>query len=294
MIARQDPVFYGQWQPSAPLTKAQTAKFNQDGYLLLEDVFTADEVLYMQAEAKHTLQNAATLRQETVISEFASYDVRSIFAIHQQSQLMGRLASDQRLVEVASFLLDDDVYLHQSRLNYKPSFVGKEFYWHSDFETWHTEDGMPRMRALSMSVLLTENTSHNGSLMLMPRSHRYFLGCIGETPENHYKTSLKKQEFGVPDQHNLERMVSEFGIVSPVAKPGSILIFDCNMMHGSNSNITPMPRSNAFFVYNALSNQLVAPYGNKAPRPDFIANRTPEPIHPKGGYLAHRSELTFA
>jgi len=105
LIARQDPVFYGQWQPSAPLTKAQTAKFNQDGYLLLEDVFTADEVLYMQAEAKHTLQNAATLRQETVISEFASYDVRSIFAIHQQSQLMGRLASDQRLVEVASFLL---------------------------------------------------------------------------------------------------------------------------------------------------------------------------------------------
>lgn len=150
------------------------------------------------------------------------------------------------------------------------------------------------MRALSMSVLLTENTSHNGSLMLMPGSHRRFLGCIGETPENHYKTSLKKQEFGVPDQTNLERMVNEFGIVSPVAKPGSILIFDCNMMHGSNSNITPMPRSNAFFVYNALSNKLVAPYSNKAPRPDFIANRTPEPIHPEGGYLAHRSDLTFA
>ncbi len=248
----------------------------------------------MQAEAKHTLQNAAALRQETVISELASYDVRSIFAIHQQSKLMGRLASDQRLVGVASFLLNDEVYLHQSRLNYKPSFVGKEFYWHSDFETWHTEDGMPRMRALSMSVLMTENTSHNGSLMLIPRSHRRFLGCVGETPENHYKTSLKKQTYGVPDENNLERMVSEFGIVSPVAKPGSILIFDCNMMHGSNSNITPMPRSNTFFVYNALSNQLVAPYSNKSPRPDFVANRTPEPIHPEGGYLAHRSDLTFA
>src|SRR3546814_10756649 len=46
-----------------------------------------------------------------------------------------------------------------SRLNYKPGFKGKEFYWHSDFETWHVEDGMPQMRALSMSILLAENRS---------------------------------------------------------------------------------------------------------------------------------------
>lgn len=283
-------MFYGKWQPSAPLTKMQIAQFDQDGYLLLDDIFTSEEVIYMQAETKHTLQNAVALRQETVISELASHDVRSIFAIHQQSQLMGRLAADQRLAEIASFLLDDQVYIHQSRLNYKPSFVGKEFYWHSDFETWHVEDGMPRMRALSMSVLLTENTPHNGSLMLLPGSHRRFLSCIGETPDNHYKASLKKQEYGVPDQANLEKMVREFGIVSPIAKPGAILIFDCNMMHGSNSNITPMPRSNAFFVYNAWSNQLAAPYGNKPPRPDFVACRSPEPIYPEGGYLTLHSD----
>src|SRR3546814_3200003 len=57
-----------------------------------------------------------------------------------------RLAADERLAGVARFLLDDTVYIHQSRLNYKPGFQGKEFYWHSDFETWHVEDGMPRMR----------------------------------------------------------------------------------------------------------------------------------------------------
>src|SRR3546814_19751740 len=72
-------------------------------------------------------------------------------------------------------------YIHQSRLNYKPGFKGKEFYWHSDFETWHVEDGMPRMRALSMSVLLAENTPHNGPLMLIPGSHQSFLTCVGET-----------------------------------------------------------------------------------------------------------------
>src|SRR5690606_14457259 len=117
-----------------------------------------------------------------------------IFAIHEQSALMHRLASDRRLAGVASFLLDDQVYVHQSRLNYKPGFKGKEFYWHSDFETWHVEDGMPRMRALSISVLLSENTVNNGPLMLIPGSHRTFLSCVGETPENHYKQSLRRQD----------------------------------------------------------------------------------------------------
>src|SRR3546814_10424765 len=79
-------------------------------------------------------------------------------------------------------------------------FKGREFYWHSDFETWHVEDGMPRMRALSMSVLLAENTPHNGPLMVIPGSHRTYLTCLGETPDDHYLSSLKKQEYGVPDE----------------------------------------------------------------------------------------------
>lgn len=283
VIAREEPVFYGQWHPSAPLTKTQITQFDQDGYLLLEQVFTEEEVACFQSEVQCVLDSADSLRQETIIRELASHEVRSIFDIHQQSALMRCLASDQRLAGIAAFLLNDQVYLHQSRLNYKPAFAGKEFYWHSDFETWHAEDGMPRMRALSMSVLLTENTPYNGPLMLLPGSHRRFLGCVGETPDNHYQLSLKKQEIGVPDNDNLANMVNEFGIVSPVAKPGSVLIFDCNTMHGSNSNITPTPRSNSFFAYNAFSNLLQAPYSAKTPRPDFIANRTPHPISPKTG-----------
>ncbi|PSN08523.1 ectoine hydroxylase, partial [filamentous cyanobacterium CCT1] len=49
--------------------------------------------------------------------------------------------------------------------------------------------------------------------------------------------------------------------------------FDCNMMHGSSSNISPFPRSNVFFVYNSVHNRLVAPFGGTKPRPEFIAAR---------------------
>ncbi|WP_031303727.1 ectoine hydroxylase [Sphingobium quisquiliarum] len=289
-LPRLDPVVHGEWSEDAPVGRDQAAQFDRDGYLVLEKLFSDEEVAFLQGEARKLLADPAALDEETVITEPGSREIRSIFKIHAQSPVIARLAADGRLAGVARFLLGDEVYIHQSRLNYKPGFKGKEFYWHSDFETWHVEDGMPRMRALSMSVLLAENTPHNGPLMLIPGSHRRFLTCVGETPEDHYRMSLKRQEYGVPDEDSLAGLAHEHGIVAPVGEPGSVVIFDCNIMHGSNGNITPFPRANAFLVYNAVRNRLAAPFGVDKPRPEFIAARgEPQPIVPLSGPLTGQS-----
>ncbi len=60
-----------------------------------------------------------------------------------------------------------------------------------------------------------------------------------------------------------------------------MVFFDSNLMHGSNGNITPFARSNAFFVYNRVDNALEAPYAAAAPRPPHIAHREVEPL-PRG------------
>lgn len=285
LLPRQDPVVHSRWSQAAPLSEAETKHFERSGFLVLENLFTDKEIEFLQSEARKLLADPDSLEPETVITEPGGQRIRSIFKIHMQNHVIGRLAADRRLAGIASFLLDDEVYLHQSRLNYKPGFQGKEFYWHSDFETWHVEDGMPRMRALSMSILLAESTPNNGPLMLIPGSHRLFLTCVGETPENHYKTSLQKQEYGVPDEDSLADLAHNQGIVATIGKPGTVVIFDCNIMHGSNGNITPFPRANAFLVYNAMSNRLVAPFGAEKPRPPFIAARDVSAIRPVSGKL---------
>lgn len=285
LLERDDPVARRAWSSGAPLTAEQIEQFDRCGYLVLEQVFSDEEIAALQTETGRLLAAPGALENETVIAEPGSREVRSIFRIHGQSRLMGRLAADERLAGVASFLLDDEVYIHQSRLNYKPGFQGKEFYWHSDFETWHCEDGMPRMRALSMSVLLAENTPNNGPLMVIPGSHRVYVTCVGETPEDHYRHSLRRQEYGVPDEDSLAELAHRHGIVAPTGKPGTVIVFDCNIMHGSNGNITPFPRSNAFFVFNAVSNRLVAPFAAEKPRPGFVAAREAERIRPVSGAL---------
>jgi ectoine hydroxylase len=67
-----------------------------------------------------------------------------------------------------------------------------------------------------------------------------------------------------------------------------VILFDCNMMHGSNGNITPFPRANAFFVYNAVANRLQAPFGAATPRPRFIAARDVEEVRPIAGPLTEK------
>lgn len=273
ILRRQDPVIYSRGTPPRPLTYRDVQSYEQNGFLQLKELFSPREVDALTRELNRLTSKDAIRKAEETVTEPDSGAVRSIFCVHALSEVFDRLSRDPRLLNVARHLLGDDVYIHQSRVNLKPGFSGKEFYWHSDFETWHVEDGMPRMRAVSASIALTENTILNGPLMLIPGSHRHYISCIGETPKGHYLQSLKRQELGVPDQDSLEFLASESEIVAPTGPAGSVLFFECNTMHGSNSNITPLPRSNAFFVYNAMSNRVVEPFSGMAPRPEFIATR---------------------
>ena len=276
--ARLDPVVHGRGDRCPLLDREQVGAFESDGFLGLDRVFDTSRVAAWREEAERLRRDPDLAGRAEVITEPGSGVVRSIFRIHDISPVFSELARDPLLLETARFILGGDVYIHQSRLNYKPAFKGREFYWHSDFETSHVEDGMPRMRAVSVSVTLSENSHLNGPLMLIPGSHKTYISCVGRTPDQHYKTSLKQQEYGVPDETSVAEMARAGGVMAPTGRAGSVVIFDCNTMHGSNSNITPFPRTNAFFVYNACGNALVEPYGERDARPEFIAGRNFTPF----------------
>ena len=272
LMDRKDPVVWGDAK-HGPLSAGHLEKYEQNGFLTFDHLFSEKELLAYREELSRLSGDRNVKAMEETVTEPDSGEVRSIFDIHHLSAVIGRLCRDERIVTIARQLLGSDVYFHQTRINYKPGFRGSGFYWHSDFETWHVEDGMPNMRAVSCSISLSPNTEYNGPLMVIPGSHRKYLSTVGETPEDHYKHSLKKQEIGVPDDDSLREMFETGGIASPTGSTGLVTFFECNMMHGSNSNITPLPRSNVFIVFNSVENTLVGPFCGLKPRPQFIANR---------------------
>ncbi|WP_334120721.1 phytanoyl-CoA dioxygenase family protein [Limnobacter sp.] len=283
LIRRTEPVVYSKWADSSPLKKEQLAQFEHDGYLVLTDVFSAHELDGLRAAAERVSKNCAETHPGQLIKE-ASEDaddqqLRTLFGVHGMEGLLQDTASNPHMLEVIQFLLGDQVYIHQSRLNFKSPHYGSGFEWHSDFETWHAEDGMPGMRAISATVLLTDEVSADGSLKFMPRSHKTFVACPGETPETTgYREAFKKQAVGKPPALFLSLLEENGGVQEVVAPAGSVLLFDCNVMHGAGKNTSEHLRANLFYVYNALSNTLNAPYAADEPRPEFLATRKVKPL----------------
>ena len=273
ILPRQEPVAWQDWHPQAPLNRKQYDSWCRDGFLVLENLFTASEVSLFQQELNRLRHDPAIRQHPEAITEPEHNQLRSLFRPQSHSPMYRALMADARLLDIVQFLLGSPVYSHQSRVNFKPGFRGREFYWHSDFETWHTEDGLPRMRTLSASITLTDNSTLNGPLLLVPGSQRHYISCVGETPREYYRHSLRQQTVGTPDEANISKLVEKGGIRAATGKAGTVTLFDCNTLHGSASNISPWPRSNLFFVYNSVENQPVKPFAGTDPRPDYIAER---------------------
>ena len=272
VIDRADPVVYG--GPEDGPFDAQTLRgFDEKGYLSIDQLISADELQIFKDELKRLSEDPEVKKDDLTVVEAKSNELRSIFDIHRSNEIFAKIANDPRLVNRARQLLGSDVYIHQSRINYKPGFVGKDFTWHSDFETWHAEDGMPAPRAVSLSLSLTDNYSFNGPLMIMPGSHKHYVSCQAETPEDNYKQSLVMQGAGVPDPQILSEFADRFGIDVLEGPAGGAIMFDSNCMHASNGNVTPYSRSNVFIVYNSVENTPVEPFAAPKPRPDFLGSR---------------------
>lgn len=271
VLPRTGPIVFGSPE-DGPLEAADLKHFEDTGYLTIDQLITSEELKLFTDELHRLSRDPEVKADERTVVEAESDEVRSIFDIHRTNEIFRKIANDPRLVDRARQILGTDVYIHQSRINYKPGFVGKEFSWHSDFETWHAEDGMPTPRAVSLSLSLTDNYSFNGPLMIMPGSHKRYISCVGGTPEDNYRKSLIMQGAGTPDRQTLSDFADEYGIDVLEGAAGGAIMFDSNCMHASNGNVTPFSRSNIFIVYNSVENACVEPFAAPKPRPEFVGS----------------------
>ncbi len=284
IIPRVDPVIFGKSDHGDPyaLSPQQLQHFEREGFIVLQDLFSPEEVEKLKSECDRLVADETLHENEEFVTEEHSKIVRSIFDLPKFSGVFDKLSRDRRFLTVARQLIGEQVYLHQSRINIKPALDGKSFPWHSDFETWHTEDGLSSPKVVTGWIMLTENTPYNGPLFVIPKSHKKYVSCPGTTPENNHKQSLKNQKLGTPSLYALEEFTKDGEeVIGVYGKPGTVVFHECNIMHGSPDNISPWPRTNCFFVYNSCDNAPVnPPFGAKKLRPKFLCNTDTTPLRP--------------
>lgn len=306
-IERLDPVVDREQRFAGPLSKSQVDLFDARGHIVLPSVFAPKEVETLKTQFddlsthyesldyeeldRTTDMRVITERGGTLLGgEHGDPILKSIWQVHlpaedaphmrEAADLSFRCVRDSRLVDAARQLLGDEVYIHQSRINFqrgwgRGSRGGSGFLWHQDFEQWHSEDGMPRMRAVSMAVLLEPAMAANGALMVMPGSHRAMIQAQAPEASDRYATGSLSTGPSLPDEILVET-ANRHGIVYCQGQPGDVVLFDCNIVHGSHTNISPWGRMMLFAVYNAVSNTAAdRPFGASKFRPEHIGSHDP-------------------
>lgn len=246
------------------LTTQQLATFDEQGYLFLPDLFSAEEIAVLRDEAEAIY---ATDREE--VWRETTGAPRTAFAAHTYNEAFRLLGAHPRLIEPVEQLLGEKLYMHQFKINAKAAFDGEVWQWHQDYGTWARDDGMPEPRAMNISVFLDEVMAINGPLMFIPRSHKQGTLAAG------HDTATTSYPLWTLDKETVTRLVDAGGIVAPTGKPGSVLMFHGNLVHASPPNITPYPRKIVYLTLCAVSNHIT-----RFKRAEWIAHRDFAPIEP--------------
>ncbi len=246
------------------LTTQQIKQFEDDGWLFMPDMFSPEEVAALATEAVGIFKSD---RKE--IWRETNGAPRTAFAAHTYNEAFGILGRHPRLIEPLEQLFGEPVYMHQYKINAKARFDGDVWQWHQDYGTWARDDGMPEPRSMNISVFLDEVFSFNGPLMLIPKSHKQGVLAAG------HDTSTTSYPLWTLDHDTVDQLVKDGGLVAPTGKPGGVLMFHGNLVHGSSANITPYPRKIVYLTLNACSN-----YIRKPTRPEYIAHQDFAPIKP--------------
>ncbi len=257
------------------LTEAQIRQFNDEGYLFLPETFSQTEVDILKSEAEDIYR-----QERPEVWREKSGAPRTAFAAHLYNEAHGLLGRHPRMIAPVEQLFGEQVYMHQYKINAKASFTGDVWQWHQDYGTWARDDGMPEPRAMNIAVFLDEVMPINGPLMLVPRSHTRGVLAAG------HDVSTTSYPLWTLDEKTVTELVAEGGIVAPTGKPGGLLLFHGNLVHGSAGNITPYSRKIVYLTLNAVSN-----YIRKPTRAEWIAHTDFTPIVPTdAGALARYAQ----
>lgn len=214
------------------LTEAQAAHFWRDGFLVINDVFSPEEV----ARLREACESPAILDPGTRAGlEKGTVHLLGITAKHPAFL---HLARDPRLVAMLKTLLGDDIQLQHSKLAAQAKIRGKGgFSWHQDFAFFpHTNTSL-----LAIMVMIDDATPENGCMSMVRGSHR--LGLLNHLNQDGYFTAMcREPEHWEAHPEN---------VVPVTPRAGGISIHHCLTLHGSGPNPSGQPRRGIVFQYRA-------------------------------------------
>jgi phytanoyl-CoA hydroxylase len=219
-------------KPSRTLNAQQIQSYRDDGFIVLDDFFSPEEVETLrEAEASPAIQSAL---EENGIKHRTVH----LLELTVRHPAFLELARDPRIMACIQPLIGDDIQLQHSKLATKPVTRGTgAFGWHQDIMYYpHSNTSL-----LSVFVYLDDATPENGCMSMVRGSQR--LGPLSHVDaKGVFVGACQDSRYWEEDPGN---------VVAISPRAGAISIHHCMTLHGSPANLSGQPRRGLVFSYRA-------------------------------------------
>lgn len=209
------------------LTRDEQHLYDEQGYVLIPEVFSAEELEEIDQEI------------DRILPEADAKGDRSgwIYKVAGKSDLAGRFAEDERLLGLIETIVRPGIAIHSSKLVTKLPRSEDICHWHQDEAFYLDADNPDTVSKTRMSVWvpLQDANEQNGCLWTVPGSHKW--GLESYTIAD-YGTCTKRID--------REAYANEHAVAVPV-EAGSAVLFSAWTWHHSKNNQTDTIRR-AFIV----------------------------------------------
>lgn len=243
------------------LSPAQVEQFHRQGFLVVENILTSEEIESMRARAEQIargeIPEGSRIKRQVEPDVAAGNKAASDYEASLRKMTGLALAGDDvftahakrpRIVEMIQALLGQDLTLYQDQLFMKPARVGSRQPYHQDQPAGFLID--PPEALVTVWTALDDSTEENGCLRYLPGSHK--LGPLNREQRAPYEQQALKGE--LPDE------------VALVVPAGGCGIHHGWLLHASNINLSDHRRRGYATHYVSSSVRYTGP----DPKPEFL------------------------
>ena len=249
-------------EEARPLTAGEVARWEDDGYLLLEDQIPLEEIEltrrilrhdrdFLEAEIDQIDDEGRRARQSWRLWELPEGDVYAAFARHpaivrRLEQLMGERVFHYHHKMIlkekgtAGSWLFHQVYVRSTFCPPPPrahAAAPLQGYWHSQFA---------RPLLASCMIALRPTSRANGALEVLRGSHK--AGRL-----EHGQVGQRLDQVGA-ETRRVELLAEHCPLTPMEMEPGSLLFFHCNLLHSSGPNRSDQPGTRLICCYATVDN----------------------------------------
>ena len=241
------------------LSRAQIEAYREEGFLVVEGVFSEAEVQELRRTTDELVEKARFVREHDAVYDLEPSHsakeprVRRIKTPHLHHATYKNVMQHPNVLKVLQALVNPAIRFDTSKLNMKAAGYGAAVEWHQDWAFYpHTNDDL-----CAVGVMMDDCAIENGPLLCVPGSHK------GPVYDHHSEGYF----CGAIDPATIEADLDQ---AKPcIGRAGSISIHHARTIHGSALNTSDRMRRLFLLQYRAADAWPLVASG----QPDFDAYR---------------------